>query len=435
MGTFAAEVSRELAERGHRVLLLAPSRKPALVRESRKLIRAAREQSGRAVRPRRRGARARRRRAAVRRRPQGDRARAADRHRAHDRGGAVRRAAGLRARARAVGAERGQRRPAAQPRAQRRLLPRARRARPEHPGRAQVRRAVLRPHGRADRELRGHRRPAEALLPGLLRAAAARRDRRDADRRSPTARRCGSRSPTARSAARCGSSCAPCALLPEDLPWEAVVYSKTGAVPTLRSSLRHRVQIVDDEDLAFDGADIVVAASLGQVTAPGVLVRALGAGAVPLAARVPVYEEVLRDGDLGAFFQVGDVEVLASQLERLIREDDLRTTPGRARRRRARGARVEQGRRPGRGDLRAPGRAAPRPRPEARGPSAGRAQQADRGRSAHAHRPLQRLRDAGRRAARHRPRRRPRRDRGHRPQRDLRRPRRRAPRPPSTASR
>ena len=100
---------------------------------------------------------------------------------------------------------------------------------------------------------------------------------------------------------------------------------KTGAVPTLRSSLRHRVQIVDDEELAFNGADIVVAASLGQVTAPGVLVRALGAGAVPLAARVPVYEEVLRDGDLGAFFQVGDVDVLASQLERLIREDDLRT--------------------------------------------------------------------------------------------------------------
>ncbi len=43
VGTFAAEVSRELAERGHRVLLLAPSRSPGLVRESRKLIRAARE--------------------------------------------------------------------------------------------------------------------------------------------------------------------------------------------------------------------------------------------------------------------------------------------------------------------------------------------------------------------------------------------------------
>ena len=43
VGTFAAEVSRELAARGHRVLLLAPSRSPELVRESRRLIRAARE--------------------------------------------------------------------------------------------------------------------------------------------------------------------------------------------------------------------------------------------------------------------------------------------------------------------------------------------------------------------------------------------------------
>jgi hypothetical protein len=44
VGTFAREVSRELAERGHRVLLLGPSRSPELVRESRRLIRAAREQ-------------------------------------------------------------------------------------------------------------------------------------------------------------------------------------------------------------------------------------------------------------------------------------------------------------------------------------------------------------------------------------------------------
>ena len=113
-------------------------------------------------------------------------------------------------------------------------------------------------------------------------------------------------------------------LLPEDLPWEAVVYSKSG-IPTLRSSLRNRVTVVDDEDAAFAAADIVVAASLGQVTAPGVLVKALGVGAVPLAARVPVYEEVLQQGDLGLHFQVGDVEVLAAQLERAIRDEDLRT--------------------------------------------------------------------------------------------------------------
>ena len=47
VGTFAAEVSRELAARGHRVLLLAPSRSPELVRESRRLIRAAGARAGR----------------------------------------------------------------------------------------------------------------------------------------------------------------------------------------------------------------------------------------------------------------------------------------------------------------------------------------------------------------------------------------------------
>ncbi|RKQ92243.1 hypothetical protein C8N24_2086 [Solirubrobacter pauli] len=117
--------------------------------------------------------------------------------------------------------------------------------------------------------------------------------------------------------------------LPEELPWEAVVYSKSG-IPTLRSSLRNRVSVVTDEDAAFASADIVVAASLGQVTAPGVLVKALGVGAVPLAARTSVYEEVLRDGDLGLHFDVGDVDVLTAQLERAIKDEDLRTQLARA---------------------------------------------------------------------------------------------------------
>src|SRR4051794_29936103 len=112
--------------------------------------------------------------------------------------------------------------------------------------------------------------------------------------------------------------------LPEALAWEAVVYSRTGAMPTLRSSLRPRVHVVADEDAAFAGAGVVVTASAGQITAPGVLLRALAAGAVPVAARVPVYEEVLRDGDLGLLFEPGDVDVLAAQLERALRDEGLR---------------------------------------------------------------------------------------------------------------
>ena len=105
--------------------------------------------------------------------------------------------------------------------------------------------------------------------------------------------------------------------LPEELEWEAVVHSRTGALPTLRSSLRARVHVTEDERAAFASADVVVAASLGQITAPGVLLRALGAGAVPVASRVPVYDEVLRDGDLGLLFEPGDLDVLTAQLERV----------------------------------------------------------------------------------------------------------------------
>ena len=43
VNAFAGELANELAERGHRLLVLAPSRSPQLVRESRKLIRSARE--------------------------------------------------------------------------------------------------------------------------------------------------------------------------------------------------------------------------------------------------------------------------------------------------------------------------------------------------------------------------------------------------------
>ena len=118
--------------------------------------------------------------------------------------------------------------------------------------------------------------------------------------------------------------------LPDELEWSATVFSPTGAAPTLRSRLRDRLTIrsADDttESEVLANADVVVAASLGQAPAPGLLVRALGAGAVPVAARLPAYEEVL--GDDGLLFEPGDVDVLAGQLERLARDPRAaRATP------------------------------------------------------------------------------------------------------------
>jgi predicted metal-dependent phosphoesterase TrpH/glycosyltransferase involved in cell wall biosynthesis len=117
--------------------------------------------------------------------------------------------------------------------------------------------------------------------------------------------------------------------LPDELAWDATVFSPTGAAPTgaLRSRLRDRLTLLSADDATENEvlarADVAVAASLGQAPAPGLLVRALGAGAVPVAARLPAYEEVLGDGERGLLFEPGDVDVLAGQLERLLREPEL----------------------------------------------------------------------------------------------------------------
>ncbi len=117
--------------------------------------------------------------------------------------------------------------------------------------------------------------------------------------------------------------------IPDDLPWQATVFSPTGAAPTgaLRSRLRDRLTLLSADDArereVLANADVVVAASFGSIPAPGLLVRALGVGAVPVAARLPAYEEVLGDGDLGLLFEPGDVDVLAGHLERLARDPEL----------------------------------------------------------------------------------------------------------------
>jgi predicted metal-dependent phosphoesterase TrpH len=119
--------------------------------------------------------------------------------------------------------------------------------------------------------------------------------------------------------------------LPDDLDWHATVFSPTGAAPTgaLRSRLRDRLTLLSADDTTenevLGNADVAVAASFGQAPAPGLVVRALGAGAVPVAARLPAYEEVVGDGEFGLLFEPGDVDVLAGQLERLVREPVLVT--------------------------------------------------------------------------------------------------------------
>jgi glycosyltransferase involved in cell wall biosynthesis len=118
--------------------------------------------------------------------------------------------------------------------------------------------------------------------------------------------------------------------LPEDLEWQATVWaSRPLAAPaTLSRALRERVRFVDgsecSEAQAAAGADVMVLASEGVRATPGTLVRALAGGTVPVASRLPAYEELLHEGRYGLEFEPGDVQTFTAQLARLISEENLR---------------------------------------------------------------------------------------------------------------
>ena len=97
--------------------------------------------------------------------------------------------------------------------------------------------------------------------------------------------------------------------------------ARAAAWGTLRESLRERVRFLSfaqaEESELMAQADVVVCASEGAAPAPMYLLRALAHGAVPVASRLPVYEEVLGEGERGLLFEPGDAHTLAAQLQRL----------------------------------------------------------------------------------------------------------------------
>jgi len=117
--------------------------------------------------------------------------------------------------------------------------------------------------------------------------------------------------------------------IPIELDWHATVFSPHALAPpaTLGRVLAERVSFVDPREQtqaqALAGADIAVLASEGIRAMPETLVRALAMGVVPIASRLPVYEELLADGEHGFAFEPGDVETLSSHLTRLIAEPEL----------------------------------------------------------------------------------------------------------------
>jgi predicted metal-dependent phosphoesterase TrpH/glycosyltransferase involved in cell wall biosynthesis len=111
--------------------------------------------------------------------------------------------------------------------------------------------------------------------------------------------------------------------LPGDLDWEATVWTPAPSDTPLRIArgLRERIRLVgpaagSPERLIAD-ADLLLAASGGPAPAPQLIRMALAGGAVPVVSRLPLYAELVGDGQLGLMFAPGDAETMAGQIARL----------------------------------------------------------------------------------------------------------------------
>jgi glycosyltransferase involved in cell wall biosynthesis len=119
--------------------------------------------------------------------------------------------------------------------------------------------------------------------------------------------------------------------LPPQLPWHATIWSRLpndlGSV-TLPRGLRERVTLAGPADGSeaqhLARAQVAVAASTGTGPAPQYVLRAIAGGAVPVASRLPEYEEALDDGERGLLFEPRDADMLSAQLQRLVADRDLR---------------------------------------------------------------------------------------------------------------
>ena len=118
--------------------------------------------------------------------------------------------------------------------------------------------------------------------------------------------------------------------LPADAAWEAVVWAERPPDPmtSLSARLRERVRLVRPADASPEeviaSADVLCLASGGPRTAPGLVRQALASGTVPVVSHLPVYEELSSDGERALLFPRGDAITLAGQLARLVAEPRLR---------------------------------------------------------------------------------------------------------------
>ena len=112
--------------------------------------------------------------------------------------------------------------------------------------------------------------------------------------------------------------------------WRATIWLRDPAAApavSLSRRLRERVRLAGPADGSegqhLAAASIAVAGSSGAAPAPQLVLRAMAGGAVPVASRLPEYEEAIREGELGLLFEPRDSVTLAAQLERLVADPKL----------------------------------------------------------------------------------------------------------------
>ena len=116
--------------------------------------------------------------------------------------------------------------------------------------------------------------------------------------------------------------------LPAGLPWEAAVLVPDRREIRIAAALRDRVRVVRAREASPEqlvaAADVVCLTSGGSRVAPWVVRSALASETIPVCSDVGIYEELTGDGDRGLMFGAGDVITLAGQIERLAANPGLR---------------------------------------------------------------------------------------------------------------
>ncbi|MEN0015917.1 MAG: glycosyltransferase [Solirubrobacteraceae bacterium] len=118
--------------------------------------------------------------------------------------------------------------------------------------------------------------------------------------------------------------------LPADLPWEARVMSTRGpsATAPLPPELARQVTFLPAGDDAAEQdllgwSDVAVFASDGAEPEPVGVVRAIAAGSVPIATRLAAHLEVIGQDDRGLRIDVRSPASIASSIEKLARDRSL----------------------------------------------------------------------------------------------------------------